>query len=187
MIGGQGRKGPADDALARSPRHRFSGSFGERPDQARRGDDRRRRGGVLFFFLEPSRRRCCPASLPRPGVHAKATDTHTHSSCGSIPRALCVARTKYPFCQALCRCSRARAFPDRPEHIHIFSVLFSLCVPVCAIVERACALIRRVDDVRVPRGRGVACQAYQQLCQYAYALLTTTTWAKAEAARPRSC
>jgi hypothetical protein len=97
-----------------------------------------------------------------PGVAAtswrpRQSSRHTHSSCGSSTRALCVARTKYPFCQALCRCSRARAFPDRPEHIRIFSVLFSLCVPVCAIVERACALIRRVDDVRVPRGRGVSC------------------------------
>ena len=72
--GGSG-KGCAADALARAPRHlraRFSA---------------RGHGQATSFFslLEPSYR-CCPASLPRPGVHAK-TD---NSSGFSVLFFLCV-------------------------------------------------------------------------------------------------
>lgn len=176
MIEGTG----AERACRRCARSRARHATASREVLAR-GQARRRRR--FFFFLwslrgaVAARRRChVLASTPKQPTHTQQLrQQHTGALRG---------QNEVPFLPAALPMQQSSGVSG-PEHIHIFSVLFSLCVCLCAIVEHACALIRRVDDVRVPRGRGVACQAYQQLCQYAYALLTTT-WAKAEAARPRS-
>lgn len=131
MIGGQGRKGPADDALARSPRHRFSGSFGERPDQARRGDDRRRRGGVLFFFG-------AFAAPLLPGVAAtswrpRQSNRHTHTQqLRQHPAGALRGQNEVPFLPgALPMQQSSGVSGPAGAHPHLFGSLFPVRACVC--------------------------------------------------------